>query len=409
MAAPLRTLLVTGEYPPAVGGVGDYTYLLGRALIERGHRVSVLAPSPGGATQATDPAMLDLKSGWGWRGLGAALRTIAWLRPEIVHIQYQTGAYAMHPAITLLPWCVRRLQRRPALVITAHDLRLPYLLPKADQLRNWLTGRMFAAADAVIVTNAADRAALQGTAPRSRELYHPRRALPTPVSTIPIGSNILPAPPPDYNRSVWRQRLDLDESDVLIAYFGLLSRTKGVLELLAALRFLHDQTDRRYRLVIIGGAAPQHDDRRYAAEVQRRIAANGLSECVTIIGPCDAPDVSAWLLAADLVVLPFADGTSYRRGSLLAALAHGCPTITTPPAAPLDPALLDGQHALLASADPGSLAAAIRRVADDQSLQRTLSNGARALAALFDWSHIAAAHETVYHSVQRSVTKKVRA
>jgi len=34
--------LVTGEYPPDQGGVGDFTSQLGRVLAELGHRVHVI-------------------------------------------------------------------------------------------------------------------------------------------------------------------------------------------------------------------------------------------------------------------------------------------------------------------------------------------------------------------------------
>jgi glycosyltransferase involved in cell wall biosynthesis len=409
MPERLSILLISGEYPPQIGGVGDYTQQLGRALCARNHSVRVLTTGAAGADSAPDePPTLRIGPDWGWRTQQAVVRAVAQLAPDIIHIQYQTGAYGMHPAINLLPWRLRRSPRRPALVVTAHDLRLPYLLPKADRLRGWVTTRLLADADALIVTNAADAAALRGAAPASRELYRPPHALTTPLAIIPIGSNIAPAPPPDYDRAVWRRRLGLGSDATLIGYFGLLSRTKGVLELLAALAQLRPAE--RYRLLIIGGAAPQPDDQRYAAEVQRFIAAQELSERVQITGPCAPAEVSAHLLAADLVALPFADGASYRRGSLLAALAHGRPTITTAPDEPLDPPLIDGRHALLlADPAPERWLAAIERMAADPALQTRLSAGARELAASFAWPVIAAQHETVYHTVQEAVAKKAHA
>lgn len=409
MAEQLSILLISGEYPPAVGGVGDYTQQLGRTLSARGHQLQVLTTQRQAGPDA-DPPVLALGPGWDWRAWHAAARCVARLSPDIVHIQYQTGAYAMHPAINLLPWRLRQLRSRPAIVVTLHDLRLPYLLPKADRARAWVTTRLCADADAVIVTNAADARALGGGAAPSRELYSPTRPVMTPLSIIPIGSNITPAPPPDYDRVAWRRQLGCAPDDVLIGYFGLLSRTKGVLELLAALARLPASGPRRYQLLIIGGAAPLPDDQRYAAEIERFIAAHELGARVQLTGPCATEEVSAHLLAADMVVLPFADGASYRRGSLLAALAHACPTITTAPAAPLDPPLLDGQHALLLpDSAPERVQAAIQRVAADPELQIRLSTGALDLAAAFAWPSIASEHETVYHTVQKAVAKKAHA
>src|SRR5439155_15068478 len=43
-----RVLLITGEYPPAIGGVGDYTALLAAHLRAAGARACVLTgPAPG--------------------------------------------------------------------------------------------------------------------------------------------------------------------------------------------------------------------------------------------------------------------------------------------------------------------------------------------------------------------------
>ncbi len=47
------------------------------------------------------------------------------------------------------------------------------------------------------------------------------------------------------------------------------------------------------------------------------------------LGSLPAPEVSTWLARADLITLPFKDGVSERRGSFMAALAHGRPVLTT--------------------------------------------------------------------------------
>ena len=56
------------------------------------------------------------------------------LRPDVVHIQYQSAAYGCIGAVNFLPWRLRLARPGPALT-TFHDLRLPYLFPKAGPLR----------------------------------------------------------------------------------------------------------------------------------------------------------------------------------------------------------------------------------------------------------------------------------
>ncbi|HEX6288566.1 MAG TPA: glycosyltransferase family 4 protein [Herpetosiphonaceae bacterium] len=404
MARPIHILFITGEYPPAVGGVGDYTRQLGRALIDRGQRVSVLTSAPANEQDdRSEPAVIPLGTTWSWPMWRQALRVIRLLTPDVVHIQYQTGAYAMHPAINLLPWRIRRLPQRPRIAVTAHDLRLPYLLPKAAPLRAWVTARLFDDADALILSNAEDQRRARGQSPPDRELFSPRSAVGVPTTVIPIGTNITPQPHHGYDRERWRGRLGLAPDTVLLAYFGLLNRSKGVLDLLAALAELPP----RFRLLIIGGAAPLPEDQRYAAEVQATIVERGLSERVQITGPCTEAEVSGHLLAADMTVLPFLDGASYRRGSLLAALAHGTPTITTAPPTPLDPPLEDGAHALvLPKADAVLLRAAIERLAADRALQARMATGARVVAAAFGWPGIAERHEALYHTLLGAIHEK---
>src|SRR5215213_7668144 len=156
--------MLSAEYPPRLGGIGDYTRRLGQALVVRGQHVVVFtiddlrftiydldASKPNRQSKIVNP-----KSNWGWR-IGRDVRAaLQQTRPDILHIQYQTGAYGMHPAINFLPWRLRRTQHRPAAVVTAHDLLPPYLFPKAGPLRQWVTRRLLADADAVVVTNQAD-------------------------------------------------------------------------------------------------------------------------------------------------------------------------------------------------------------------------------------------------------------
>jgi glycosyltransferase involved in cell wall biosynthesis len=430
----MRIALLSGEYPPQPGGVGDYTRRLGEALLARGHDVFVFTIADC-RFQILDLGHPDLnpkskiqnpKSDWGWRCWRAVIAALEQTRPDVLHIQYQTGAYGMHPAINLLPWRLRRLPARPRVATTAHDLLLPYLFPKAGPARRWVTRRLLADSDAVVVTNEADLNEVQKLEMRD---WNARANYQLPITNyqspifIPIGSNIPVAPPPGYERGAWRAQMGVADDDLVIAYFGLISRTKGLHVLLDALQRLPPG----FRLLIVGGAATQQQDRAYAAEIERQIDERGLRARVIVTGHCDEATVSAHLLAADMAALPFADGASFRRGSLLAVLAHGVPTITTtddrqPTTHDRQPTtdnpikisavsgqwsmvggrLADGENALLVPPeDVGALAAALARLAGDVALREQLSAGGRALAAQFAWATIAERHEALYHEMTR--------
>jgi glycosyltransferase involved in cell wall biosynthesis len=100
-------------------------------------------------------------------------------------------------------------------------------------------------------------------------------------------------------------------------------------------------------------------------------------------------DVSAAFVSSDICVLPFLDGASFRRGSLMAALTHGVPIISTTPEIPI-PELVHGENIyLVPPGDPDAIAEAIRVLANDPALRNRLGQGARELSWLFDWERIA--------------------
>src|SRR5436190_14529464 len=110
----------------------------------------------------------------------------------------------MHPAINFLPWRLRRRRHQPPVVVTAHDLLPPYLFPKAGPLRQWVTRRLLADADAVVVTNQDDFERVRGWGISaggwgSRAASHPPSPIPHPPALISIGSNIAVAPPEHYD------------------------------------------------------------------------------------------------------------------------------------------------------------------------------------------------------------------
>ncbi|MCS7039207.1 MAG: glycosyltransferase family 4 protein [Caldilineales bacterium] len=381
---PLRILFVTGEYPPMEGGVADYTCILGRTLAAMGQEVAVLTSAAAGvAPVAGPPTVFARVSRWDWGMWRALDERIASWRPDVVHIQYQTAAFGMHPAVNLWAW---RPWRRPTplTAVTFHDLKLPYLFPKAQPLRRWVTTTLARCVDLVITTNPEDTA--------QARVWRPD------VVEIPIGSNIAAAPPPAFDRARCRAELGLAADAALIGYFGFLNASKGgevLVEVLARLV----AAGRDIHLLMVGGRTGASDPTNvaYLERVEARIAALGLAERVHWTGHLPAEEVSAALLATDVCLLPYRDGASYRRGSFMAALAHGLPIVTTTPAVPY-PDLVDGETVLLAQPDDvAGLTAAVARVLDDPALRVRLGQGAARLAQRFRWEDIAAATLRAYH------------
>lgn len=366
----MRIGLITGEFPPQQGGVGAYTRILGAALADAGHDVFVLSTAN---ARSADPRLtVDAVAHWGY-GCWQPIRSWArHRRLDVLDLQYQTAAYGMSPWIHLLPG-----RAGPApLVVTFHDLRYPYLFPKAGPLRPWLVRRLARKADGVIATNPEDYAALSS---------HPHAAL------IPIGSNIGAEASGPAAIADARTRSGAAQSDQLVVYFGLLNRSKGLDHLVSAVASLRNNGVPVHLAIIGSAGSSDPTNQAYEAELRARVAADGLSPCVTFTGFLPEREVDALLRAADVVALPFLDGASYRRGSLMAALGAGCAIVTTTPAV-RSPGLDDGlSMRFVAPGDATALASTLRDVLDDADLRARLRTGAAEAAERFTWPAIAAA------------------
>jgi glycosyltransferase involved in cell wall biosynthesis len=347
----------------------------------------------------------------------------------VLHIQYQAAAYDLGGWVNWLPWWLRRRQVRPRIVATFHDLRVPYLFPKAGPLR-WRSVLALARySDAVVVTNREDELTLRkelgiresgnqgiresgiresGSAivesPDSLipDSLIPDSLIPDSLSLIPLGSNVDPQPPPDYDRDVWRSRIEVGRDTLLLAYFGFLNESKGGEELVLAVERLARQGYAAH-LLMIGGQVGDVDptNRVYAGRVQSLIEQYGLAGRVHWTGYTSPEEVSANLLAADVVVMPYRDGVSFRRTTFIAALRHGRPVVTTHPTTPL-PELCDGDNLLLVPpGDVDGLAAAIGRLGDDPALRDRLSAGAQALGRRFEWPEISRRTLDLYRRLAR--------
>jgi glycosyltransferase involved in cell wall biosynthesis len=371
------------------GGVGDYAKEIGLALHDLGCEVDVLAPTQAGPVSGL--TVQPIVDRWDWRCWSTLLDLIQTRKPDVVHVQYQAAAYAMHPAINFWPWRLRRMGAgRPRSVVTFHDLKVPYLFPKAGRVRRWVVNELARRSDAAITTNREDLEALTAV-------------LDTPPALIPIGSNIKPVLPDGFDRDAVRSQWGAGPDDIVLCFFGFINDRKGVDTLLHGLRDLvaDPPAAGNVSLVFIGGRTGASDPTNiaYLAQMDALIAELELEDRIRWTGFIAAEQVTASFMSADLCVLPYRDGVSFLHGTFHAALAHGVPILTTQPRLDL-PELSHGRNVyLVAPGDASALATAIRQLAADRSLRRRLGAGAKVLAEQFRWEKIAADTLTLYRAI----------
>ncbi|MBN1680440.1 MAG: glycosyltransferase family 4 protein [Anaerolineae bacterium] len=381
----MRIGQVTGEYPPMQGGVGAYTLELSKALVALGHEVHVFTDHRAANSTSHDNihVMADAHT-WGWGTLSRIRRWVQAQKLDVLNIQYQAAAYNMAAFVHILPVRLDDVY----VVTTFHDLLVPYLFPKAGPLRYQAVLTLARSSDGAILTNHGDYERLLSVKSIA-SMQH-----------IPIGSNISPRQPPGYNRVVWRAALGFHPSDIVVSYFGFLNASKGIETLLRAVRTNRDN-HLPVKLLMIGGRTGTSDPANivYAREVDEMIEELDLNDHIRWTGFVDETAVSGHLMAADMIALPYRDGVSFRRGSLMAALAHGCVIITTYPEVDM-PDLRSDHHVRLIPPDsPTALALAIEDLADNPGLCTAMGQNAKKLAQEFTWDKIAERTAAYYETL----------
>ncbi|MDQ6672585.1 MAG: hypothetical protein M3069_17895 [Chloroflexota bacterium] len=361
MTPPL--LFVSGEYPPDVGGVGDYTDRLRHTLAAQGWQSRVLSRHQ--------------VRRWDARALVWLLRSA----PDrgVVHIQFQAGAYDLLGDVCVMGSLLRRLRPSVRIVTTFHDTRVPYLFPKAGQLRRAAVRLLARSSHAVIAADERDLESLEIPVGRQHQ--------------VPIGSNIACAPGVAYDRLAFRTSIGLAADSLAVVHFGLLNQSKGLDLVLDAFELIVQHTPDA-RLLLLGGEVGARDptDRRTTARLRERL--ERLGHCLVRTGWLEPQLLSRYLLASDVALLPYTDGASPRRGSLLACAEHGLPIVSTRPASR---SVADAVHAVAPNA--ATLAAAALEIAHSPEIAGHLRQSAAALATRTSWPRIAAAHVRIYQAL----------
>lgn len=387
----MRIGLISGEFPPMQGGVGAFSERLAQALAVMGHELHVISkrdarPAPDGGgrvsvAQLRKPVQTEwgvlhpVARNWRWGDVGQIAEIALRYDLDVLNIQYQAAAFNMHSAaMNLAPW---RLRSLAPTVVTFHDLRVPYLFPKAGRLRQVAVRLAAQKSQGLIATNAEDRQVLKKWATGD-----------TRVAQIPIGSNIRVHDLEEPTVAEARRRLGVEDDAFLLGYFGFLNASKGADLLVRALA----QLDANVHLVFIGGrtgSSDQKNNQRFAGSVEESARQLGIAQRVHWTGFLPDQELSTFLQAADVLAMPYRDGASLRRGTLMAALAHGRPVLSTEPLSHVAE-LVHGENLWLAARDEVvALARAINGLQQDEALRKKLALGAKRLAAEFTWETIA--------------------
>jgi glycosyltransferase involved in cell wall biosynthesis len=368
-------LLDPPSYSPA------YDHHLASALAERGHAVELLTstfahgapPVPNGYRR------VELFLPWSGKLLRRAprsrvrfllkgaeygpsvvrlLRSVARLRPDVVHVQW----LAM-PRLDLR-W-VERIRRDRPVVLTAHNV-----LPHEKGADSAARRRLYGGFDRIVVhtRRGAEQLAEFGV-PAERVVRIPHGTFDAPPAATIV---------PPQGRT--------------LLFFGLIRRYKGLDVLVRALPEIADA-----RLVVAG------DPIESVERVQQLASELGVADRIQWrLGYLPATQVEALMRDAALAVFPYRS-TEAASGALATALGHGRPAVVTDVGA-LGDTVRDFRAGLVVPPDdPHELAEAVIRLLDDPAALEEAYHGTERARQGLSWDAIADAHERLYSDLVAKV------
>lgn len=404
---PLRAALLTYRGNMFCGGQGVYLHHLARALVERGHQITVFSgppypePPPGvELIRLSDPNFINrpasslpesnpltalrplefLEYGLARAGanpemLAFSLRAFFALRP--LHARHRFDVVHDNQGLGYGLLLIRRLGL--PVVATIHH---PLQIDRAEDLKQ-MNGFFRRARRALyyplfmqkLVAKNLDRAiAVSGF---SRDLVAMSYGLcPDQMTVVPNG----------VDRSLFHPRPELRREPGRLLFVGSSEdRKKGVRYLLEALALLPE----RFRLVIVDGR--RYPGRVYAEELAGRL---GLGERVMFRDRIDNSELAEEYCRAELMVVPsLFEGFGL---PALEAMASGTPLICSRAGA-LPEVVGEDSALLVPPGDSRALQRAALELSADPERRRRLSEaGIQRAASLFSWSAAAAQVEQVY-------------
>jgi glycosyltransferase involved in cell wall biosynthesis len=362
----MRIGIVIPNYPPArfEGGISHYSELLAKNLVTLGHEVFAITSTEFNLPITQSDIVRDIQvhrvlGPWGVRAIKTIKKIAFHEKLDVLVLQY---APALFKKKFKLFWAISRFSCLK--VTTFHTLWGGGLNRFWGLLILWCSSK-------IIATNSEIMSIL-------------KRHLPFLLKRtywIPIATNILP---------VKVENKFQKESYPIVSYFGMIYPGKGLELILDTLEELKRKNE-QFIFKFIGGKIiyfPSYKE-YFKDELERR----NLNDVVDHLGYVPPEDVSEWLTKSRFVFLPYEQGLSDRRGTFLAAIAHGKPVLTSPPIVPM-PILKNGINVIWPNEIKlDSYVEIAQKLLHNDELISKLEKGAKNLSCLFSWKKIAEKYE----------------
>ena len=298
--------LLSAAFPPDLDGIGDYTYWLANALAQSGTETSVwtsLGRQRAACQGVQVNPFFDPSKPQSIKELPALLakgRSVDWLVVEYNPFGFGRWGYC--------PWLVSMLRhlkgsRQCRVAVMFHETQVPSRPFKLWIMRQWQNRQLRGLsrlANVIFVSTTRWESEIKEVSPKA-VCHH-----------LPVGSNL------PYSRLSWeaaRKNLRISSDTLVLGMFGSSHPSRMTDWMGAAVRGAASVQD---KLVVLYVGKDGKAFREVCAGVPFMDQ-----------GPLPAEAAADRLRAMDLLIAPFKDGLSTRRGSAIAGFQHGLAVAST--------------------------------------------------------------------------------
>ena len=385
---PIKRIALIGNFLPRRCGIATYTTDSYQALRDRfpDLAVDVYAMNDRGRSYDYPPAVTGHIDQDALAGYIATARAIEASGADVVWLQHEYGIFGGAAGDHIL----KLLDRVTApVIVTLHTVLEK---PSADERR--VLDALIARASKLIVM-----------ADRGRDILETvYGASPRQIAVIPHGIPDRPLAVPDEGKPAF----GLDGHRVILT-FGLLSPTKGVETMIAALPAIVDRfPDTLY--VILGATHPHlvaHEGEAYRDRLIAQARDLGVADNIRWVNSfVETDELLDYIAAADIYVTPYLNPAQVTSGTLAYAVGLGKPVVSTPYVHASE--LLAGGHGLLVNfGDSVRFADAAIDLFSDEDGREALRQRAYALGRTMIWPRLAERAHALFEEVLQAQPRRI--
>lgn len=381
----IRKIALLGDYPPRQCGIATFTHDLRQALAARYPETeSFVAPvNDRSGGYACGP---EVRFEFHENELESYRRAASYLNfsnADVVCLQHEFGIYG-GPAGSFILALLRDLGL--PVVTTLHTVLQE---PAADQCRV-LQELTTLSARLVVMSERGAR--------MLREVY---QVPASKIDVIPHGIVDIPFVDPNY----YKDQFGVEGKQVLLTY-GLLSPNKGIEHVLRALpEVVRSIPNLVY--IIVGATHPrllQEHGEAYRQELERLAQELGIRRHVSFYNRfVSAEELGAFLGVCDLFITPYPQAAQSTSGTLACAFGCGKAVISTP-YWHAEELLAEGRGVLVPFGDVKAMAAAVRRLLEDDKRRHALRKQAYLCGREMVWEKVAGCYMEAFERARRHPT-----